>query len=55
MPTGTLKWFNVKNDEDGGDLFVHHGSVSDGGGYRTLEEGQRVRCATDVEPVARGG
>jgi cold shock CspA family protein len=66
MLTGTVKWFNPdKGDEDGGDLFVHHRSVSDRGGYRTLEESQRARFdvsqgprggqATNVETLAGGG
>lgn len=45
--TGTVKWFNrtkgygfIQRDL-GGDVFVHHSAIS-GGGYRTLDEGQRV-------------
>ncbi len=47
MATGTVKWFN--NDkgygfisrEGGPDVFVHYTAIQ-GGGYRSLEEGQRV-------------
>jgi cold shock protein len=47
VATGTVKWFN--NDkgygfisrEGGPDVFVHYTAIQ-GGGYRSLEEGQRV-------------
>ncbi|MQA25592.1 MAG: cold-shock protein [Micromonosporaceae bacterium] len=49
MPTGTVKWFNadkgygfITPDEGGEDLFVHYSGISDSGGFRTLEEGQKV-------------
>jgi CspA family cold shock protein len=49
VPTGTVKWFDaakgygfITPDDGGGDLFVHFSAISDTGGYRTLEEGQRV-------------
>jgi len=48
MPTGTVKWFNVKKGygfiipDDGGDeLFIHHSNISSEG-FRSLEEGQKV-------------
>jgi len=48
MPTGTVKWFNVKKrygfiiPDDGGDeLFIHHSNISSEG-FRSLEEGQKV-------------
>jgi CspA family cold shock protein len=48
MTTGTVKWFDASkgfgfiSPEDGSkDVFVHHSAIS-GGGYKTLEEGQRV-------------
>ena len=65
--TGTVKWFNaekgfgfIAQPDGGGDVFVHHSAI-DMGGYRTLEEGQRVEfqvengpkglMATNVKPV----
>lgn len=44
---GTVKWFNNEKGygfiarEKGGDVFVHHKSIS-GDGYRSLAEGQVV-------------
>lgn len=45
---GVVKWFNadkgygfISNDE-GVDLFVHFSSIRDNGGYRSLDEGQKV-------------
>lgn len=47
MATGTVKWFNgpsgfgvITADADGGDLFVHRGSLVDAGA--TLDAGDRV-------------
>jgi len=45
---GTVKWFN--NDkgfgfiqrENGPDVFVHFRAIANEGGYRSLNEGQRV-------------
>jgi CspA family cold shock protein len=69
MPTGTVKWFDadkgygfIEDDEGKGDYFVHFTSIAATGGFRTLEDGQRVRfevttgdrgkpAATQVEPV----
>lgn len=49
MATGTLRWFNAEkgfgfiNPEDGSpDVFVHYSAIVSGG-YRTLEENQRVQ------------
>lgn len=51
MTTGTVKWFNGEkgygfiSPESGEDVFVHYSSI-EGGGYRSLEEGQRVEFET---------
>lgn len=52
MPSGTVKWFNVKKGygfiipDDGGDeLFIHHSNIASEG-FRSLEEGQKVEYET---------
>lgn len=49
MPEGTVKWFNddkgygfIAPESGGEDLFVHFSNIQ-GEGYKTLEDGQRVR------------
>ena len=49
MSSGTVKWFNADKGfgfitpEDGGkDLFVHHSEIQSGGGYASLNDGQKV-------------
>jgi CspA family cold shock protein len=49
MAQGTVKWFNaekgfgfISQDEGGNDVFVHHSGI-DAGGFRSLDEGQRVQ------------
>ncbi len=48
MEQGTVKWFNDAKgfgfiSRDGGDdVFVHHSAIQSGG-FRTLQEGQRVQ------------
>lgn len=58
MTTGTVKWFDAAkgfgfiSPEDGSkDVFVHHSAIA-GGGYKSLEEGQRVTF--DVTAGAKG-
>jgi cold shock protein len=48
MTQGTVKWFNgekgfgfIATDGGGADVFVHHSEI-DAGGFRSLDEGQRV-------------
>ena len=49
--TGTVKWFNNSKGfgfierEEGDDVFVHYSSIRDDGGFRTLNEGQKVEFA----------
>ena len=48
--TGTIKWFNdakgygfIQNEAGGEDVFVHYSALPESGGYRSLNEGQRVQ------------
>lgn len=52
MPVGTVKWFNaekgygfIQQDDGGADVFVHYSQIQMGG-YKSLEEGQRVSYET---------
>jgi len=58
MAQGTVKWFNsdkgfgfIAPDDNGPDIFVHFSAIT-GGGYRSLEENQRVEF--DVEQGKKG-
>jgi len=54
---GIVKWFNAEKGygfisvENGNDVFVHFSAIQ-GGGFRTLEEGQRVEF--EITEGARG-
>lgn len=55
---GKVKWFNadkgygfIEREDGTGDVFVHFSAIQ-GGGYRSLEEGQRVEF--DVTQGTKG-
>ena len=55
---GVVKWFNnekgfgfIKRDS-GDDVFVHHTSIADQAGYRSLNEGERVEF--DIKQGPKG-
>jgi len=57
MAQGTVKWFNpekgfgfIAADGGGADVFVHFSAIADTGGYRSLDENQRVEFETTVGP-----
>jgi CspA family cold shock protein len=57
MANGTVKWFSDKKgfgfieQEDGGDVFVHHTAINMTG-FKSLHEGDRV--SFEVEEGAKG-
>jgi len=57
MANGAVKWFNDKKgfgfieNDDGGDVFVHHTDIQ-GSGFKSLAEGERV--SFDVEQGQKG-
>ena len=58
MAQGTVKWFNSDKGygfiavEGGPDVFVHFSAIT-GGGYRSLEEGQKVEFDIRQRPARR--
>jgi CspA family cold shock protein len=53
MAQGTVKWFNAEKgfgfiavDGGGPDVFVHYSAIADTGGYRSLDENQKVEFET---------
>lgn len=57
MKNGTVKWFDATKGfgfiapEDGTkDVFVHHSSIDNGGGYASLDDGQRVTFNVEDGP-----
>ena len=57
MANGIVKWFSNKKgygfteQENGGDVFVHHSAIN-GAGFKTLAEGDKVTF--DIEQGEKG-
>ena len=56
MITGTVKWFNdakgfgfITPTDGGKDVFVHHSAI-EGGGFKSLAEGQKVQFELQQGP-----
>ncbi len=56
LEKGVVKWFNGTkgygfiSKEDGEDVFVHYTAIENDGGYRTLEEGDKVEFEVTEGP-----
>ncbi|MCG3189980.1 MAG: putative cold shock protein A [Burkholderiaceae bacterium] len=57
--TGVVKWFDdakgfgfIKPENGGKDLFAHHSEIRNNGGFRSLQENQRVEF--EVKQGAKG-
>jgi len=55
---GNVKWFNEKKGygfietENDGDIFVHYSGIEGTGGFRSLQEGEKVDF--QIEQTQRG-
>jgi len=59
MATGTVKWFNdakgfgfITPDQGAEDLFAHFSAIQ-GGGFKTLKEGQKVSFDVTTGPKGK--
>jgi CspA family cold shock protein len=55
--TGTVKWFNgqkgygfITRDDGEKDVFVHYSAIQSQGGFRNLDEGDRVEFSVETGP-----